>query len=237
MNIVIDCGNTRIKAATFLRDQLENKYLFNKTEDLKSFLEVHSFASSIVSSVSFPANEIAMWIRSEKTFVLTSSLPLPITIHYKTPSTLGVDRIASVCGARALFPKSDCLVIDAGTCVNYDFVDDSGNYLGGAISPGVSMRFEAMHTFTKRLPLVTASPEKIIGDSTESCLRSGVMNGILMEVEGFISNYRLKYPELRVILCGGDSTFFENNLKPPIFAAPDLVLSGLNRILLHNASF
>src|SRR5262249_24520746 len=118
----------------------------------------------------------------------------------------------------------------------YDFIDREKNYHGGAISPGISMRFEAMHTFTKRLPLVTPATEQLTGDSTESSMRSGLMNGVLNEVGGFISDYRKKYPDLRVVLCGGDTAFFENNLKQPIFAAPDLVLSGLNRILNYNAA-
>ncbi|HCW08447.1 MAG TPA: pantothenate kinase [Cytophagales bacterium] len=236
MNIVIDCGNTKIKAATFFGDRLEKKYSFDNKERLQSFLGENSYINSIVSSVSIPSDEISSWIQAEKKFLLTPQVPLPIKVLYKTPNSLGVDRVASACGAIGFFPNADCLVIDSGTCVNYEFVDRHSNYWGGAISPGIAMRFEAMHTFTKRLPLVSAATEKLIGDTTESCMRSGVMNGILMEVEGFINSYRLKYPELRVILCGGDYTFFENNLKPPIFAAPDLVLSGLNRILLHNAA-
>lgn len=235
MNLVVDCGNTRIKAAVFSNEKLEKRYSFQNADELKSFLKDNSYSYSIVSSVAIPAKEISPLINANKKFILDYGLPLPLVILYKTPQTLGVDRIASACGAQGLFPNTDCLVIDAGTCINYEFVDRQGNYLGGAISPGVTMRFEAMHTFTKRLPLVSAHPEKLTGDSTESCMRSGVMNGILLEVEGFIRSYQSKYPELRVILCGGDSTFFENNLKPPIFAAPDLVLSGLNRILLHNA--
>ena len=236
MNLVIDCGNTRIKAATFSDDELREKFSFQSTDELKSFLHSNRFEGGIISSVGIPAEEILGWMDAKKKFVLKHTLPLPVKILYKTPETLGVDRIAAVCGALGIFPSDDCLVIDAGTCITYDFIDRNKNYHGGAISPGISMRFEAMHTFTKRLPLVKAAPEKLIGDSTESSMRSGVMNGILSEVDGFIINYQKKYPDLRVVLCGGDTPFFENNLKPTIFAAPDLVLIGLNRILNHNAA-
>ncbi|MBI1768874.1 MAG: type III pantothenate kinase [Bacteroidetes bacterium] len=236
MNLVIDCGNTRIKTATFSGADLVKKFSFQSRDELKLFLDSNQFVSSIISSVGIPAEEISRFVKAEKKFVLKHVLPLPIKILYQTPETLGVDRIAAVCGALSIFPSDDALVIDAGTCVTYDFVDRNKNYYGGAISPGINMRFEAMHTFTKRLPLVEAAPEKLIGDSTESSMRSGVMNGILGEVEGFINNYRIKYPDLRVVLCGGDTQFFENNLKPTIFAAPDLVLIGLNRILNHNAA-
>ncbi len=235
MNLVIDHGNTRIKVAIFSRDNLEQKYTFQSVTELKSFLNENHFTHCIISSVG-TQEEISDWVRAEKKFLLTHSLPVPIKILYKTPETLGVDRIAAVCGASGQFPNSDCLVIDAGTCITYDIIDKNKNYYGGAISPGINMRFEAMHTFTKRLPLISAAPEKLIGDSTESSMRSGVMNGVLNEAEGFINNYRMKYPDLRVVLCGGDTQFFENNLKPTIFAAPDLVLNGLNWILAYNAA-
>jgi type III pantothenate kinase len=236
MNLVIDSGNTRTKAATFSSQDLVKKFTFQTDNELKIFLNSNQFDHVIISSVGNLVEVISSWVNAKKKYLLKNSLPLPIKVLYKTPETLGVDRIAAVCGAIDLFPSSDCLVIDAGTCITYDFVESKMNYYGGAISPGINMRFEAMHTFTKRLPLVTAAPEKIIGDSTESSMRSGVMNGVLNEVEGFIHKYRIEYPEMRVVLCGGDVSFFENNLKQPIFAAPDLVLIGLNRILNHNAA-
>jgi len=236
MNLVIDSGNTRIKAAAFSDQQLETKFVFQSSHELMNYLQDKNFDCAIVSSVNESAEKILSNISADKKFVLSYTLPLPVKLLYKTPATLGVDRIASVCGAETLFPDNDCLVIDAGTCITYDFIDRERNYHGGAISPGIVMRFEAMHRFTKSLPLVTPADEQLVGNSTESSMRSGVMNGVLNEVEGFISCYKLKYPDLRVVLCGGDTAFFENNLKQPIFAAPDLVLNGLNRILNHNAA-
>jgi type III pantothenate kinase len=236
MNLVIDNGNTLIKLAVFNNNDLVQKFTFQSINELKTYLQRNQFDYCIISSVSTVSEEISEWVQAKKKFLLSYSLPLPIKILYKTPETLGVDRIAAVCGATYLFQAMDCLVIDAGTCITYDFVDRIGYYHGGAISPGIKMRFDAMHTFTKRLPLVSASSEKLTGDSTESSMRSGVMNGTLNEMEGFINNYRMNYPDLRVVLCGGDTSFFENNLKPTIFAAPDLVLNGLNRILGHNAA-
>jgi type III pantothenate kinase len=186
--------------------------------------------------VSLDGNEIVSWIKASKKILLNHLLPLPIQINYKTPETLGVDRIAAVCGAIDIFPNRSSLVIDAGTAITYDFIDGHGNYEGGAISPGIEMRFEALHTFTERLPLVTKNGDlTLIGNSTETCIRSGVLNGVVAEMEGIINNYKQLYPDLGVVLCGGNSFFFENRLKPTIFATPDLVLSGLNRILLHNA--
>ena len=154
---------------------------------------------------------------------------------YTTPATLGVDRIAAICGAIEIFPQQNCLVVDAGTCINYEFLDAALNYHGGAISPGIQMRFDALHKFTARLPLIKEfNKTELVGNSTESCMTSGVVNGVVAEVNGIIEKYAQKFPDLGVILCGGDAYFFENNLKQPIFAAPDLVLHGLNRILQHN---
>jgi type III pantothenate kinase len=236
MNLVIDSGNTRSKVAFFLEERLVEKHFFSDKAELKRFLNHQTFACALVSSVSLEEEEILNSIQAEKKYVLKHTLPLPIKIKYKTPETLGVDRLAAVCGAMDIFPGKNCLAIDAGTCITYDLLDQEKNYLGGAISPGLAMRFKAMHTFTRRLPLVSAGEsEKLIGDSTESCMRSGVLNGAIAEMEGMIKKYSDLYPGLGVVLCGGDFSYFENNLKPPIFAAPDLVLSGLNRILLHNA--
>jgi type III pantothenate kinase len=154
---------------------------------------------------------------------------------YTTPKTLGVDRIAAVCGALQLFPQRDCLVIDTGTCITYEFLDRNARYHGGSISPGIAMRFEAMHRFTSRLPLV--KPEinvPLVGDSTESAMQSGVIQGVRAEVEGIIQKYTDQYPDLKVIICGGDVRFFENHLKQTVFVAPDLVLIGLNLILRHS---
>jgi type III pantothenate kinase len=238
MNLVIDSGNTRFKAATFNGDSLKEKYSFLDKEELKDFLRHHTFDHSIASSVSVDGNEILSWINSSRKFLLTHLLPLPIQIKYKTPKTLGVDRIAAACGAIDIFANRDALVIDAGTCITYDYVDRMKNYEGGAISPGIEMRFEALHTFTERLPLVAKNGDSpLTGNSTETSIRSGVLNGIVAEMEGIINEYKHLYPELGVVLCGGDSFFFENKVKPTIFAAPDLVLSGLNRILRHNAAF
>jgi type III pantothenate kinase len=237
MNLVIDSGNTRFKAATFYGAQLVKSYFFYNSIELKTFLNHQAFDCALVSSVSMDGNEIISWVKASRFFLLTHFLPVPIQIQYKTPETLGVDRIAAACGVLDVFPERDSLVIDAGTCVTFDFIDKERNYWGGSISPGIAMRFEALNTFTKRLPLVSKVDEAaLIGNTTENSIRSGVLNGIVAEMEGIIEKYSRSYPEVGVVLCGGDALFFENKLKPTIFAAPDLVLSGLNRILLYNAA-
>lgn len=238
MNLVIDSGNTRIKLALFEKDKLIRKEIAPEAQAAKELIQSIYAEHVIVSSVNLDAQEILSWAEGTRTkIILTPQLELPIAIEYKTPHTLGVDRIAAVCGAYDMFPNHNCLVIDTGTCITYELLEASGNYRGGAISPGVSMRFEAMHKFTRRLPLISSrdnSSYPLIGNTTETCMQSGVINGTSEEIKGMISQYQQLYTDLKVILCGGDYSFFENRLKPAIFVAPDLVLYGLNRILRYH---
>jgi type III pantothenate kinase len=238
MNLIVDYGNSSAKVGIFERHVLVQKLVFTEAEALKTFMENFSAECCIVSSVNSDAAMVASWAARIKTkLILHHTLPLPVKNQYATPQTLGADRIAGVCGAQQLFPASNCLVVDTGTCIKYDFVDAGGNYLGGGISPGLMMRFQAMHTFTARLPLVQPVDDPVlIGNSTESCLQSGAINGALEEIDGVIRRYRDKFQDLKVILCGGDARFFENKLKASIFASPELVLSGLNSILIYNVS-
>ena len=236
MNVVVDSGNTAAKVAIFDHQSLMEKIVFTDEESLRKFFSDRAITNLIVSSVNIPAEKILRWAnQAQKKFSLVPGLPLPITVMYKTPLTLGVDRMAAACGAWQLFPHQNTLVIDAGTCITYEFVDDQGRYYGGAIAPGLNMRFRAMNNFTARLPLVSpvASPP-LTGDTTEACMQSGVVNGMVAEIEGIVSRYEEKFPGLRVVLCGGDTAFFENQLKASIFASPELVLVGLNSILSHN---
>jgi len=239
MNLVIDSGNTRIKAALFAQTGLVLKENFGNLMDLKFFMKHQPFTHILISSVSYPANEILDMARNAgRKLVLNHQLELPIKINYATPNTLGVDRIAAACGAYEIFPNQNCLVIDAGTCINTEFLNEDATYLGGSIAPGINMRFKAMHTFTQSLPLLTAAATaSLTGNSTETCMQSGVLNGVLAEVDGMIEKYQQQYENLKVILCGGDYSLFENKLKHAIFVAPDLVLTGLNRILRYHAEF
>lgn len=235
MNLVVDYGNSAAKVAIFDQHELTEKHTFTRPEDLKRYLSTSPAENLIVSSVTAEAEAVSQHSSAKNKFILSHLLPLPVNILYATPQTLGVDRLAGSCGAVQLFPGKNTLVIDAGTCITYDFTDSNRQYYGGGISPGLKMRFQAVHTFTTRLPLVNpAENPELIGNSTETSIQSGIVNGLLAEMDGIISRYRQKYPDLQVILCGGDAPFFENKLKASIFASPDLVLIGLNRVLIHN---
>jgi type III pantothenate kinase len=166
---------------------------------------------------------------------LTADTPLPFHNRYATPATLGKDRLAGIAGAYARFPAQNCLVIDAGTCITYDVLTAAGDFIGGNISPGIGLRFRALPVFTAGLPLVQPGEMSgTLGNSTESAIRNGVQLGALLEVEGVIARMRGEWDKLNVLLTGGDADFFAKNLKTLIFANPDLVLEGLNKILNYN---
>ncbi|MCE6989893.1 type III pantothenate kinase [Dyadobacter sp. CY323] len=238
MNIVVDSGNTFFKVGYFESEKLIRYTTRLSFEEVIEMIRVEIPENMLYSSVRHTVDEFKEALNLPvKIYNLSADTLLPITKNYDTPETLGADRIAASAGANFLFPDEDLVVIDMGTCITYDLIDAQAVFQGGLISPGMKMRFNAMHSFTKRLPLVEPeiNPE-FIGKSTRKAMQSGVMNGILAEMEGIIERYRHKSPSLRVVLCGGDAAFFENSLKPPIFAVPELVLIGLNRILTYNVS-
>lgn len=236
MNLVIDAGNTRTKIGIFEEATLKSTRVFSDQQEACSFIAGLPIEHAIVSSVTDSGKLLAALQKVRGRVVqVMPGISLPIKNNYASPATLGADRLAAACGAWQLFPQQPSLVIDCGTCINYEFVTREGHYQGGAISPGVEMRFKAMHAMTSRLP--EASPVDIApltGTTTVECLQSGVMNGVLEEIKGILGRYREDNPGIRVILTGGDAHFFEKPLKPFIFVAPELVLTGLNSILLHH---
>jgi type III pantothenate kinase len=238
MNLALDFGNSRLKAAIFHERRLmhvESQPAFNE-KSLAKLLEKYSVEASILSSVIRNSLAIEKFLKRKTHFIrLGPAIPNPIHNFYKTPKTLGMDRLANVTGASALFPKKNILVISAGTCITYDVVTSTGNYFGGNITPGLDMRLKAMHTFTAQLPLVKKKMTRaLFGKSTQESMITGVIRGISFEMKGFIAEYRHKYPALKIIITGGDASFFERMIESKIFAVPHLVLHGLNEILLLN---
>lgn len=239
MNLVIDVGNTRVKVALFKRDSVFWKDSFELSrivQQLKIIKGKFQVTHAIISSVALIAEEDMKVIRSLfPLLILGSETLLPFVNKYGTPETLGVDRLALVAAAFGKYPSRNVLVIDAGTCITYDFIDALGDYHGGAISPGLEMRYKALNQFTENLPLLTVKNEvELIGESTVSSIHSGVINGVLTEVNGIIERYNLKYEKLTIVLTGGDTNFLSERLKNGIFANPIFLLEGLNKILTYN---
>jgi type III pantothenate kinase len=237
MNLAIDIGNTKTKIGFFKDDRLESTETFDSLLELNQFLDSKEIDSVIISSVNISYEDILKELKHLKNPILLNlQTPLPFQNHYKS-NTIGLDRIAAVAGAQALHPKKNTLTIDMGTCITYEVLERGNNYHGGAISPGLHMRFKSMHNFTARLPLVNPEPiAAYIADNTVDAMQSGVVFGIQAEIEAYIQEVKRKYSPLTTIITGGDAKFFESKIKAPIFAIPELVLVGLNAILRYNVS-
>lgn len=239
MNLIIDIGNTFIKAALFDQGQEPVEVFTFKHDDKGAIKKLFQYdvTACLISSVTEIPNEIRTLTKSiSKTFFLEENQVIyPIKNNYETPETLGSDRLANACAAAHSFQDENVLVIDMGTCIKYDLVDKSGVYQGGSISAGIRMRYEALHEKTGKLPLLdTEFSESPLGKTTDQALHTGVMHAILFEMKGFVSFYKDSFNPLKVILTGGDAFYFEKLLKNSIFADSFLTLKGLNEILKVN---
>jgi type III pantothenate kinase len=233
MNLIIDIGNTRTKVAFFSKENqmLKLEIVDNKVLDVLQILKTATYKKALISSVKKFNPTYAI---SEKVLLLNSKTPLPIQNLYKA-DTLGADRIAAMVAVNEQSPNSNCLVFDLGSAITIDFLDATGAYQGGNISPGLQMRFSALNNFTDNLPLVEACEETFLAaQTTKEAINSGVVKGILFEIESYIDIYEKTYPQIEIFLTGGDAIFFAKQLKKRIFADEKLVLKGLNRILNYN---
>ncbi|NJB71878.1 type III pantothenate kinase [Saonia flava] len=240
MNLVIDCGNTIVKMAVFESGTVifhEKTELTDFSKKVKKVCDAFpDITHGIVSSVGFLSKkDLAVLSLFCPVHLLSQASKVPFKNSYATPQTLGVDRIALATSAFYFNPRGNTLVIDAGTCVTYDIVNDYGEYLGGAISPGISIRYAAMHEHTAGLPLLEKRDSlDFIGNSTETSMHSGVVNGICNEIDGVINQYKSRFKDLTVILTGGDAQFLAKRLKNTIFANSKFLLEGLNYLLEYN---
>ena len=239
MLLTIDVGNSRIKVAVFEHNKQVDFFIFETKEALKNFKNIFKKYSNlqkiILSSVGKLDEEVVNFIKSQfQTEIIDHKSKFPFTNLYATPETLGIDRMVLAAGATLMYPNQNRLIIDAGTCITYDFVNAENQYLGGAISPGIKIRYKSLNNYTSKLPLLTLSEDfEIIGNSTKSAIHSGVINGVIFEIEGFISQYSLKNQDLTIILTGGDAEFLAKRLKSTIFANSNFLLESLNLLSLY----
>ena len=240
MNLSIDIGNSFVKAGLFENGRLHEVYSFEK-DKYQQEIDQLLYANSVYQVIISPTGKLdENWYErlKEKAQVLKfdQRTKVPFQNYYKTPQTLGLDRIALICAAIELYENKDVLIIDAGTCVTYDLINSKKQYYGGMISPGWKMRFEALHEKTDKLPLVQ-SPENLTipGVSTTSAIYAGVVKGLLLEIDGFIDIYKADRHHLTVILTGGDSHRLSTQLKNDIFASSNFLMFGLNAILEYNS--
>lgn len=243
IQLVIDRGNSACKWAFFSLDEQQPDMTAEPLEVLTTlsgemlpdnYFEQYQPQAGIYSSVG-PADEAfiaALRERIPQFYVYALSMKMPIRNAYRTPQTLGLDRLAAAVGAWTLAPGKSSLIVDMGTAITYDFMTSDGVYQGGNIAPGIWLRFKVLHQETAALPLVEARedfPE--MGVDTQTAIRAGVMQGILHELQGYLNQYRQIDENLTCFMTGGDISYFESRVKFPIFARKNLVLIGLNRIL------
>ncbi|CAD0001544.1 type III pantothenate kinase [Flavobacterium salmonis] len=235
MVLTVDIGNTRIKAAVFEGSTVLGKFVFEKNElekKIKKILKKFQNCSDlVVASVGNIERQSFLALEKELNIhFLTHEDVFPFVNKYATPKTLGIDRMVLAAGATLQFPKQNRLVIDAGTCITYDFIDEFDHYLGGAISPGLRLRYETLHNYTAKLPLLSLeAPDSYIGNSTFQAIHSGIVNGFVYEIDGFIDEYRANYSNFIIILTGGDAEFLAKRLKNTIFANSNFLLESLNQ--------
>ena len=236
MILAIDVGNSRIKAAVFENSKLVEHFVFVK-DNLENSLSIiikkfSSITDLVLSSVGNV--EIESFLKYQnilKVHFINHQTAFPFNNLYQTPLTLGIDRMVLSAGAVLQYPKKNRLVIDAGTCITYDFIDEFDNYHGGAISPGLQLRYKALNDYTARLPLLALdNPENFIGSSTNAAIHAGVVNGLVYEMDGFIEDFEKKHSNFIIILTGGDTDFLAKRLKNTIFANSNFLLESLNNI-------
>ena len=243
MNLVLDLGNSFGKIAVCQGTNVLESAVYEKItmREIAYFnARYDGLKGVIISSVVNDSREMVDYLGMlfDNCIELDHHTPIPLINRYRTPDTLGYDRIAAAVGAYTIYPEKNVLVIDAGTAITYDLVTGGGEYLGGNISPGMAIRFKSLNKYTNRLPLLEPSLEEppLLGSTTKEAIQSGIINGILFELDGFIGDVSRLHPELKVVLTGGDAKYFEGKLKSSIFVDLNLNLIGLNRILEHNAS-
>jgi type III pantothenate kinase len=235
MILTVDIGNTRIKGAVFEGDTQIDTFFFTKKDfqkKIENILKTHQkITDLVVASVGDVEKESFLEFKKElKVHFVSHKDPFPFLNDYETPQTLGIDRMVLAAGAIFQFPNQNRLVIDAGTCVTFDFIDDQNTYHGGAIAPGLRLRYESLHNFTAKLPLLALeSPKDLIGKSTSESIHSGVVNGLVYEIDGFIDEYKARYSNFIIILTGGDTDFLAKRLKNTIFANSNFLLESLNQ--------
>lgn len=237
MIICIDVGNTRTKVAVYENSTLQQLFLTSEEKLVKKISKliqgIENEIDIILSSVGNLTSEILTGLEKiGKLIVVTHETAVPFKNLYGTPTSLGIDRIVLAAGATLKHPNESRLVIDAGTCITYDFINSQDQYHGGAISPGIALRYKSLNDYTANLPLEKISElHPFVGNSTSGSIQSGVLNGVIAEIEAFIDHFEHQDENLTVILTGGNSEFLVNRLKNTIFANPNFLLESL--FLLH----
>ena len=241
MNLIIDIGNSRAKVVVMDGDTLINEYVAEgfSTSLLDEIMASHpSITRAIIASTRGDEEQTSAIVAERLSKVVVfkpATTPIPLANHYHTPETLGADRLAAAVGAQAMYPNCNIMIVDFGTAITIDFVED-GAFKGGNISPGITTRFRALADYTARLPRCYATDEVLdYGRTTKEAIEQGVMRGVEHEIRGYTETFLQKNGEKCIIFTGGDAKYFVKRIKNTIFADCEPVIFGLNRILNYNA--
>jgi type III pantothenate kinase len=240
MILTIDVGNTNVKVAVFKQFNIIDKFIFQKNNFQNNFqiiFKKHSnLTKAVFVSVSMLDEKDNEWLKNQIEIIeINADSNFPFKNKYTTPNTLGIDRRVLASGAVLQYPNQDVLIIDAGTCITYDFINNKKEYLGGAISPGLRLRYQVLNEYTAKLPLLENNlPDNFIGNCTDQSIHSGVVNGLCYEIEGFISEFSVKNEQFTIILTGGDAIFLANRLKSTIFADENFLLKSLHQLYTYS---
>ena len=239
MLLAIDIGNSYIKCAVFEQNTLLQKFIFKQDEAQINFeiiIKKHQkIAKGVISSVANLNEETFSYLKENIDLLeISNKTSFPFSNNYKTKETLGIDRLVLSAGAVLSFEKQNRLIIDAGTCITYDYINSKNVYLGGAISPGLSLRYKSLNNYTAKLPLLENKEiNYLIGKSTSESIYSGVINGVINEIDGFITQYKELDKDLTIILTGGDAEFLAKSIKNTIFANSNFLLESLNNLYTY----
>jgi type III pantothenate kinase len=243
MNLAIDIGNTRTKIGIFNQQHLSTVMTFDNSKEIniEEIISNFDFENSqpkaiISSTIEIPEYILNALNHLPQHLILDANTKLPFQNKYASKDTLGKDRLALIAAAQANYPNQYNLVIGCGTCITFNFINSNNEFLGGSIHPGLKMRLQAMHTFTGKLPLIhLENKAELMGNDTKSNILSGVLYAVAKEIDGMIDDYLVKFPEMNIIITGGDADLLVYRLKNEIFAIPNFTLIGLNHILVYNA--
>ncbi|MFM7668233.1 MAG: type III pantothenate kinase [Bacteroidota bacterium] len=234
-DFIVDIGNSNFKVAALKNNEIAQTLRFDK-KDSSKLIQLVQNKNVIISNVA--ANDIHELL-SEKCnliYIAHSDTKFPFDSEYKTMESWGMDRACNIAAAIYKFPNKNVLIIDIGTCIKFDFIDETNTYKGGSISPGIRLRFESLAMYTAKLPLVQPNVDySLIGNSTSKSILYGVLNGCKNEIQGFIKQYEAKFEDLKIIITGGDAFYFDFKEKSNIFADENLTLIGLHQLYLFNA--
>jgi type III pantothenate kinase len=233
-DFIVDIGNSNFKVAALKNNEIVHTIRFDKKE-IRELIQLVKNKNVIISNVAESDIQELLSQNCNLIYLAHSDTKFPFDSEYETMESWGMDRACNIAAASYKFPNQNVLIIDIGTCIKFDFIDETNTYKGGSISPGIRLRFQSLAIHTAKLPLLEPKQEfSLIGKSTNESILYGVLNGCKSEIDGFIEQYEAKFEDLKIIMTGGDAFYFDFKEKSNIFADENLTMIGLHQLFLFN---